>query len=312
MTEVLEVDEAIIFINYRRTDAGWPADLLTGELGRSFGNTRVFQDVRGIDAGDDFVAVLDSQLHRATILIVLIGSNWLRVSDKFGRRRLDQEQDWVRREIRMALQKPGCRVIPVLIDDAELPDEREALPEDISALLRRQRFYLRQAHSDNDIEALTREIEKAGFRRAASSGPAPVNADTTRSTDAIRRVLAGCYKRSLFTRTHAQLSLDAMFDSISSCRKLVESETPEVSDPELAQALANVLGALDGIERIHVFTNPSEPIDVNKIDQLKLQALRNLMLLSRITKIQYAIPNGRLTEEVFFSKEDADKPPTVE
>src|SRR5215469_8802037 len=138
MTEVLEVEEAIIFINYRRTDAGWPADLLSGELGRSFGTTRVFQDVRGIDAGDDFVAVLDNQLHRATILIVLIGSNWLRVSDKFGRRRLDQEQDWVRREIRMALQKPGCRVIPVLIDDAELPEEREALPEDISALVTRQ------------------------------------------------------------------------------------------------------------------------------------------------------------------------------
>jgi len=60
--------------------------------------------------------------------------------DRFGRRRLDQEQDWVRREIRIALQKPGCRVIPVLIDGAELPDEREALPEDISALVTRQRF----------------------------------------------------------------------------------------------------------------------------------------------------------------------------
>jgi hypothetical protein len=139
-----------------------------------------------------------------------------------------------------------------------------------------------------------------------------MKADTARSTDAIRKVLAGCYKRSLFTRTHAQLSLDAMFDSISNCRKLVESETPEVSDPELAQMLADVLGALDGIERIHTFSKPSEPIDVNKIDQLKLQALRNLRLLSRLTNIVYAIPDSRLTEEVFFSKEDADKPPTIE
>jgi len=103
-----------------------------------------------------------------------------------------------------------------------------------------------------------------------------------------------------------------MFDSISDCRELVQAETPNVSDPELAQALANVLGALDGVERIHTFSKPSELIDVNKIDQLKLQALRNLRLLSRITKIQYAIPDSRLTEEVFFSKEDADKPPTVE
>jgi hypothetical protein len=310
MTEMREVDEPIIFINYRRTDAGWPADLLASELGRSFGATRVFQDVRGIDAGDDFVTVLDSHLRRASILIVLIGSDWLRAADEFGRRRLDQEQDWVRREIRMAVQKAGCRVIPVLIDDAELPDEREALPEDISALLTRERLYLRQAHRDDDIEHLSKEIEKAGFQRVATStGPVLVT-DTTRSTDAIRRILAGCYKRSLFTRTHAQLSLDAMFDSISNCRKLVQSETPEVSDPELAQALANVLAALDGIERTHTFFKPSEPIDVNKIDQLKLQALRNLKHLSRVTKIQYAIPDSRLTEEVFFSKEDADKPPT--
>ena len=304
MTEALKAEEPVIFINYRRTDAGWPADLLKNELGRNFGEALVFLDVRGIDAGEDFVAVLDTKLSRAAILIVLIGNRWLQVADEFGRRRLDQEHDWVRREIRMALQKQDCRVIPLLIDDTKLPDEIQALPEDISALLTRQRFCLRQAHSTDDIEALNKEIEKSGFRR--------VMADTTRSTDAIRKILAGCYKRSLFTRTHAQLSFDAMFDSISNCRKLVQSETPEVSDPEMAQALANLLGALDGIERIHTLSKPSEPIDVNKIDQLKLQALRNLRLLSRITKIQYAIPDSRLTEEVFFSKDDADKPPTIE
>jgi len=94
--------------------------------------------------------------------------------DRFGRRRLDQEQDWVRREIRIALQKPGCRVIPVLIDGAELPDEREALPEDISALVTRQRFYLRQACRHVDIEALSKEIEKAGFPRLATLTTSPV------------------------------------------------------------------------------------------------------------------------------------------
>jgi hypothetical protein len=310
MSEVPKLEEAIVFINYRRTDAGWPADLLKSELGRSFGEAVVFLDVRGIDAGEDFEAALESRMRRATVLIVLIGSNWLHVDDRFGRRRLDQEHDWVRREIRIALQKPGCRVIPVLIDDADLPNEKEALPEDFSALMTRQRFSLRQAHSPDDIETLSKEIEKAGFQRLTTSTEPMLVTDTARSTEAIREILAGCYKRSLFTRTHAQLSLDAMFESISDCRKLVQSETPEVSDPELAQALANALGALDGIERIHTFSKPSEPIDVNQIDQLKLEALRNLRLLSRVTKIRYAIPDSRLTEEVFFSKEDADKPPT--
>ena len=185
MTEAVEAEGPVIFINYRRTDAGWPADLLKSELGRTFGEALVFIDVRGIDAGEDFAAVLEKKLSQASILIVLVGNKWLQVADKFGRRRLDQEHDWVRREIRMALQKQDCRVIPVLIDDAELPDESQALPEDISALLTRQRLYLRQAHSNDDIETLTKEIEKAGFRR--------VKADTNRSTDAVRQFLAGCY-----------------------------------------------------------------------------------------------------------------------
>jgi len=79
---------------------------------------------------------------------VLIGEGWLRVQDKYGRRRLDQADDWIRSEIRIGLQQENCRVIPVLVDDAELPDEKEALPENIAGLLALQRVQVRQAHSD--------------------------------------------------------------------------------------------------------------------------------------------------------------------
>jgi hypothetical protein len=41
-----------------------------------------------------------------------------------------------------------------------------------------------------------------------------------------------------------------------------------------------------------------------------LQALRNLRLLSKATGLPYTIPDN-LTEEVFFSKQDADKPPAI-
>ena len=33
-------DQPIVFINYRRTDAGWPADYLASELQRTFGDER--------------------------------------------------------------------------------------------------------------------------------------------------------------------------------------------------------------------------------------------------------------------------------
>ncbi|HAB19746.1 MAG TPA: toll/interleukin-1 receptor domain-containing protein [Verrucomicrobiota bacterium] len=164
MAEALPPEPRIIFINYRRTDAGWPADLLASSLEQAFGKERVFLDVRGIEAGEIFAAELEEKLHQAAVLIVLIGKGWLHAEDKYGRRRIDQPDDWVRHEIRFGLRH--CRVIPVLIDDAELPDDREALPEDIAELLGRQRRWLRQASSEDDIEALTKELEKAGIQRS--------------------------------------------------------------------------------------------------------------------------------------------------
>lgn len=173
MTEAPHAEQSLIFINYRRTDAGWHADHLASELQRTFGKDRVFLDARTIDGGDDFEAVLEENLRLATILIVLIGKGWLYVQDKYGRRRLDKADDWVRKEIRIGLQRrERCRVIPVLIDDAELPSEKEALPEDIAGLLTLQRIQVRQTNSDDDIEALSRELAKAGFRRLPdSTGP---------------------------------------------------------------------------------------------------------------------------------------------
>jgi hypothetical protein len=155
----------VIFINYRRTDTGWSADLLATELERIFGEDRVFQDVEGIRAGDPFAVDLEEQLRHARVLIVLIGKGWLLAQDQYGRRRIDQEDDWVRREIRTCLQKTDCRVIPVLIDDAELPQERQAFPDDIADVIGRQRMSLRQANSAGDIEALVNELERAGFSR---------------------------------------------------------------------------------------------------------------------------------------------------
>jgi hypothetical protein len=86
----------------------------------------------------------------------------------------------MRREIRTALEREGCRVIPVLLDDAELPNEEEALPEDISALLRRQQVRVRQANSEDDIETLIKMIERSGFQRLAPSSVQPTPREEVR------------------------------------------------------------------------------------------------------------------------------------
>lgn len=169
MSEVEQPDDAIIFINCRRTDAGWPADYLTDKLKTAFGKDRVFFDVRSIEEGEDFTEEIRSNLERATVLIVLVGKQWLFVHDKFGRRRLDRHDDWVRQEIRTAIARKNCKVIPVLLDDAQLPNEKEALPRDIAPFLTRQRISISPATSEHDIDCLLDEIEKSGFRRLADS-----------------------------------------------------------------------------------------------------------------------------------------------
>ena len=168
-----QLDDPVIFINYRRTDAGWPADRLADTLRTVFGEDRVFLDVRSIEAGEDFTEEIRSHLERAAVFIVLIGKSWLFVRDEFGRRRLDHRDDWVRREIRAALACKSCKVIPVVLDDADLPNEKRALPRDISKLLARQRIRVSQESSEHDIERVITEIEKSGFKRLPSAPSQP-------------------------------------------------------------------------------------------------------------------------------------------
>lgn len=163
-------NNTVIFINYRRTDTGWPAEHLKDKLNAAFGEDRVFLDVRNINAGDDFTTEIESHLLRAAALIVLIDKNWLLGQDKFGRRRLDKEDDWVRKEIRDALKKKDCAVIPLLLDGADLPDE-DALPNDISNLSKRQTIEVRAASREADINALIKQLEKFDFRILAQPAP---------------------------------------------------------------------------------------------------------------------------------------------
>lgn len=157
-------DKTVIFINYRRSDAGWPAGYLYEKLQAAFGADRVFLDVRNIDAGDEFTAEIKAQLERAAALLVLIGNSWIGAQDGLGRIRLHQKNDWVRREIRRALKRAGCRVVPVLLDDTDLPGKEDALPKDITKLLKRQSIRVRQASMEADTNALIKVLEKSGFQ----------------------------------------------------------------------------------------------------------------------------------------------------
>jgi len=93
----------------------------------------------------------------SAIVIVVIGPDWLRASDEWGKRRIDKEDDWVRQEISVALTTKNKTVIPVLIRDASLPPP-EALPESVRDLVYRQAIEIRTAYWDHDIDLLLGQI----------------------------------------------------------------------------------------------------------------------------------------------------------
>ena len=162
---MLPAERPIIFISYRRADSGWAADAVAMRLRRAFGDDRVFMDIRGIEPGEDFTVEIEAALARASVLIALIGRDWLRAQDEYGRRRLDRDGDWVRREIRAVLGKHGCTVIPLLVDDANLPNDPGALPDDLAGFITLQRARLRQAESGSDLERLCGAIVSDAFPR---------------------------------------------------------------------------------------------------------------------------------------------------
>ncbi len=120
------------FVSYRRDDSGPYARRIAAELERRFGEKQVFIDVDDIGVGARFGKVIDGYLEKAGACIAVIGPDWLTVTDRDGRRRLDDENDYVRREVAHALAR-DITVVPVLVGGAEMPHPRD-LPPDLREL----------------------------------------------------------------------------------------------------------------------------------------------------------------------------------
>jgi hypothetical protein len=113
-----------IFISYRRVEAGYPASWLYECLTARFNRDEIFKDINDIEPGEDFTEAIAEAVSSCEVLLALIGPRWLTVTDENGRRRLDNPNDYVRREIETALER-DVRVIPVLIDGAVVPQAQQ-------------------------------------------------------------------------------------------------------------------------------------------------------------------------------------------
>src|SRR5437763_294213 len=150
---------AKLFINYRREDTAPYAGRLYDRLTAHFSQDQVFMDIDQIEPGEDFVEVINRKVGSCDIAIVAIGPNWLRATDVSGKRRLDDEEDFVRMEIVAVLQRK-IRVIPVLVGGARMPG-RHDLPEALAPLSRRNAIELSETRFHADVNRLIEAIEKS-------------------------------------------------------------------------------------------------------------------------------------------------------
>ena len=85
-----------IFIGYRREETAGQAGRLYDRLRAKFGVDRVFMDVDSISGGTDFTKEIIEDVPQRNVLLVLIGRDWLTVTDSKGKRRIEKPDDPVR------------------------------------------------------------------------------------------------------------------------------------------------------------------------------------------------------------------------
>jgi hypothetical protein len=104
-------------------------------------------------------------------VLIVIGADWLRVVDAAGGRRIDQEDDFVRLEVAVALSS-GVPVVPVLVGGAVLPTHDE-LPVEMSEMLGRHAVTIRDTSWHQDVDDLARRL-KGEERLAAPTRRLPI------------------------------------------------------------------------------------------------------------------------------------------
>ena len=162
-------DRSKIFISYRREDSSGHVGRLHDALVSHLGTNAVFMDIDSIAPGADFVNVLQQSLERAAVVIVVMGTRWAGPKPD-GTRRIDDERDFVRLEVAKALSDPSVRVIPVLINRADMLAE-SALPESLKPLARRNAMEVSDIRWAHDTKLLADEIARTPGDTAGLSFP---------------------------------------------------------------------------------------------------------------------------------------------
>lgn len=160
-----------IFISYRRADSIAVTGRLYDRLLTAFGDKSVFKDVDDIPPGSDFKQVLESEVAQADVLLAIIGQDWNPLDAATGQNRLMDKNDFVRIEIAAGLARPDMLVIPILVNNAQLP-RADVLPANLRELIHRNAATVRNDPDFNrDTQWLIHQIQNSFVRQKNRRNP---------------------------------------------------------------------------------------------------------------------------------------------
>lgn len=150
--------QLVVFMSYRRVDSSDVTGRLYDRLVTHFGRDNVFKDVDSIPLGVDYRRHIDRMVSSCSVLLVVIGKQWLALAGGGPELRLQNPNDYVRIEIETALRR-DIPVIPVLVQEAALPSEEE-LPPSLKELVYRNSINIRSDPDfHKDVDRLIASLE---------------------------------------------------------------------------------------------------------------------------------------------------------
>lgn len=161
---------AAVFISYRRAEAAGWARALYERLAAEFGRANVFFDQASIPPGMNWPEKLHGECTGCTALIALIGPQWIRtVKGHYDNR----EDDYVGEEIKRALKSGDQKVIPVLIEDAQVPGKEDLprLPWLVQMFENQTPKLSASSGWDADVENLIARLRQMGVPAAPEASP---------------------------------------------------------------------------------------------------------------------------------------------
>jgi hypothetical protein len=163
-----------VFVNYRTHDAEDVAVTIENDLSHRFGSGRIFRASKSLEPGENYPQALLRNARTCRVLVAVIGPHWLdQASD--GRNRLEDTEDWVRREILAAFEAGAC-VIPVIVGRTTPRLSEEQLPEALKEFAQCHSIRYDYQNAPESLEKLSRSIlarvPELAERAASTSGAA--------------------------------------------------------------------------------------------------------------------------------------------